>query len=395
MEYQEMELLKQSDKSTVYLVREKESGQMWVCKVLQGNHPVYLELLECRHPYLPRLYSVNMTDETTEVIEEYIEGESLQSGISLKEVFLIIRELCAVLEFLHGKGIIHRDIKPSNLLMANDGHIRLIDFDAARLYKENLEQDTRLLGTRGYAPPEQYGFAQTDERTDIYALGVTIRQLMGKTGQKPHYQRIIAKCTNLNPDKRYRSVSQVKRAFFSRKRNLCIAVAVFGIALAVLPGIAYWRNVADADVLKCIRMLTFLPLEEIDKMDKWEGSQLNTAKEILAWELTKLVHGQEEAEKAQTAAKALFGGQGSLENMPSHCLKEEDFIDGRIDILAVLQKSGLAPSRAEARRNVEQGGVSIDGEQMKDIKKTFTKEDFFGDGIIVKRGKKNFMKVSL
>lgn len=247
MEYQEMELLKQSDKSTVYLVREKESGQMWVRKVLQGNHPVYLELLECRHPYLPRLYSVNMTDETTEVIEEYIEGESLQSGISPKEVFLIIRELCAVLEFLHGKGIIHRDIKPSNLLMANDGHIRLIDFDAARLYKENLEQDTRLLGTRGYAPPEQYGFAQTDERTDIYALGVTIRQLMGKTGQKPHYQRIIAKCTNLNPNKRYRSVSQVKRAFFSKKRNLCIAVAVFGIALAVLPGIAYWRNVAEEE----------------------------------------------------------------------------------------------------------------------------------------------------
>ena len=157
----------------------------------------------------------------------------------------------------------------------------------------------------------------------------------------------------------------------------------------------YWRNVADADVLKCLRMLTFLPLEQIDEMDKWEGSQLNTAKEILAYELTKLVHDEEEANKAQEAARALFSGAGSLENMPSHQLIADDFTDGAIDILAVLQKSGLAPSRAEARRNVEQGGVSINGEQVKDIKKMFTAEDFGGDGMVVKRGKKNFMKVTL
>ena len=157
----------------------------------------------------------------------------------------------------------------------------------------------------------------------------------------------------------------------------------------------YWRNVGDADVLKCLRMLTFLPLEQIDEMDKWEGSQLNTAKEILAFELTKLVHGEEEAVKAQTAAKALFSGQGSLENMPSYQLKEEDFTDGAIDLLAVLQKSGLASSRSEARRNVEQGGVSVNGTQVKDIKASFTKDDFGGDGMVVKRGKKNFMKVTL
>ena len=158
----------------------------------------------------------------------------------------------------------------------------------------------------------------------------------------------------------------------------------------------YWRNVGDADVLKCLRMLTFLPLEQIDEMDKWEGSQLNTAKDILAYELTKLVHGEEEAEKAREASKALFSGQGSLDNMPNHQLAEADFNEeGMIDILAVLQKSDLAPSRAEARRNVEQGGVSINGDQVKDIKKTFTKDDFGGDGMIVKRGKKNFMKVTL
>ena len=156
----------------------------------------------------------------------------------------------------------------------------------------------------------------------------------------------------------------------------------------------YWRNVADADVLKCLRMLTFLPLEQIDEMDKWEGSQLNTAKEILAYELTKLVHGEEEAEKAQTAARALFSGQGSLENMPSYNLTSEDFTDGSIDILAVLQKSGLAPTRSEARRNVEQGGVSVNGEPVKDIKASYTREDFAGEGMVVKRGKKKFMKVT-
>ncbi len=158
----------------------------------------------------------------------------------------------------------------------------------------------------------------------------------------------------------------------------------------------YWRNVADADVLKCLRMLTFLPLEQIDEMDRWEGSQLNTAKEILAYELTTLVHGEEEAKKARDASRALFMGQGSLENMPAYALQDGDFSEeGTIDILAVLQKSGLAPSRAEARRNVEQGGVSVNGEPVKDVRRIYTKDDFAGDGMIVKRGKKNFIKVTL
>ena len=154
----------------------------------------------------------------------------------------------------------------------------------------------------------------------------------------------------------------------------------------------YWRNVADADVLKCLRMLTFLPLEQIDEMDKWEGSQLNTAKEILAYELTKLVHGEEEAAKAKEASRALFSS-GNAADMPTAELTDADFMDGTIDILSILQKSGLAPSRSEARRNVEQGGVSVDGEAVKDIKAVFTKEQLSGEGIVVKRGKKKFMKV--
>ena len=154
----------------------------------------------------------------------------------------------------------------------------------------------------------------------------------------------------------------------------------------------YWRNVGDADVLKCIRMLTFLPIEEIDKMDAWEGAQLNQAKEILAYELTSLVHGEEEAKKAQESARALFS-QGNAADMPTTELTEEDFTEGAIDILTLLAKSGLVPSKSEARRAVQQGGASVDGEKVTDIYASFEKEKFTGDGIVLKRGKKNFRKV--
>ncbi len=154
----------------------------------------------------------------------------------------------------------------------------------------------------------------------------------------------------------------------------------------------YWRNVADADVLKCIRMLTFLPLEEIDKMDAWEGAQLNQAKEILAYELTKLVHGEEEADKAQSAAKALFS-QGNAADMPKTTLSAEDLDDGAVDILSMLVKSGLVPSRSEARRAVQQGGVTVDGEKVEDIYKSYTGKELSGEGLVLKRGKKKFCKI--
>ena len=157
----------------------------------------------------------------------------------------------------------------------------------------------------------------------------------------------------------------------------------------------YWRNVSDADVLKCLRMLTFLPLEQIDEMDKWEGRQLNQAKEILAFELTKLVHGEEEAKKAEEGAKALFAGGGNTDNMPTTVLAVDDFREDAIDILTLLVKSGLSASRNEARRAVEQGGVSLDGEKVTDIKAAFEKTTFSGDGVVVKRGKKNFRKITL
>lgn len=234
MEYIETELLKQSDKSTVHLVREKEGGQIFVRKRLRGRREVYEILKNCPHAGLPKLYEVELSDEETTVIEEYIKGKPLGSEqLTEPQLRKIVEELCGVLKMLHGKGVIHRDLKPSNILLDEDGHIRLIDFDAARMPKDGVESDTRLLGTRGYAPPEQYGFAQTDVRTDIYALGVTLEQIFGDKAQKPHYRRVFQKCKRLDPKKRYQSVQQIERAFFHRNRSVWYGAAALLLFAAV------------------------------------------------------------------------------------------------------------------------------------------------------------------
>ena len=157
----------------------------------------------------------------------------------------------------------------------------------------------------------------------------------------------------------------------------------------------YWRNVGDSDVLKCIRMLTFLPLEQIDEMDKWEGSQLNRAKEILAYELTALVHGEEEAKKAEESAKALFGAGGSNANMPTSVLTDADFENGSINVLSMLVTTGLCPSRGEARRLVQQGGVTVDDVKVASIDESLARERFEGEGIIVRKGKKVYHRVKV
>ena len=156
----------------------------------------------------------------------------------------------------------------------------------------------------------------------------------------------------------------------------------------------YWRNVADADVLKCIRLLTFLPLEQIDEMSAWEGSQLNTAKEILAYELTSLVHGEEEAKKAQESAKALFGGGASGE-IPTAKISQEDLRDGNIDLISLLVKGGLVATRNEGRRSIEQGGVTVNDEVIRDIRKLFSGEELQKEGVLIRKGKKNFKKIIL
>ncbi len=155
----------------------------------------------------------------------------------------------------------------------------------------------------------------------------------------------------------------------------------------------YWRNIADADVLKCLRMLTFLPLEQINEMDHWEGSQLNTAKEILAYELTKLVHGGEEAEKAQNGARALFSGAGNTADMPTITITNDDLADGSIDLITLLVKAELASSRSDARRNIDQGGVTVNNEKVTDNKACYTAEDLSSDEFVIKRGKKKYMKI--
>lgn len=240
--------LKHSDKSTVDLVQEKDSGKIYIRKTLKGQHSIYSILQECKHPCLPDLYEVAITDDCTTIFEEYIEGDMAGSAESSEKQFLsVVKDLCSVLEYLHGKGIIHRDIKPSNIILARDGRIRLIDFDAARMPKDGLEQDTSLLGTRGYAPPEQYGFAQTDERADIYSMGVTLEQLMGDKILRPRYKRIIRKCTDLDPDKRYQSVRQVKNAFFHVQKRVLYTAAAMLVGIAVVCGLSWYLSEFHSD----------------------------------------------------------------------------------------------------------------------------------------------------
>lgn len=271
MEYEAIKQLKQSEKSTVELLRERGGEKLFVRKTLQGQHQVYQTLQESSHPCLPEVYEVSIDGETTIVVEEFIEGQTAGSAkLSEKQCRDILKELCDVLAFLHGKGIIHRDIKPSNILFTEDGHIRLIDFDAARMPRKDSEQDTMLLGTRGYAPPEQYGFAQTDERADIYALGVTMKQLLGEKADKPGYRRIISRCTNLDPDKRYRSARQVERAFYGVSHW---QAGVLGAAAVVCAAVVLWnlmpdkRTVQDAVTLESTDLIV-LPAPE---NPHWDG----------------------------------------------------------------------------------------------------------------------------
>lgn len=269
MEYEEIKLLKQSEKSTVHLVCA--GGQRYVRKRLAGWHPVYQILQANPHPCLPKLQEVIVSEDSTTVIEEYIEGQPLGTvELSKKQFLQTVNELCSVLAFLHGKGIIHRDIKPSNIIVTEDGHVRLIDFDAARMRKEEQEQDTRLLGTRGFAPPEQYGFAQTDERADIYALGVTLEQVLPEESWAPRYKKILRKCRNLDPNKRYQSAGQLRRAFFHTRRYALYSGAA--LCLLLLAGIcALWlpaRGGGQSGTADEGAELTVLPAPE---NPHWDG----------------------------------------------------------------------------------------------------------------------------
>lgn len=240
--------LHHSEKGIVTLVIDEESGLNYIQKELRGSHPVYEQLKELSHPYLPKLKKVEQTAGGMFVLEEYIEGANL-AEITLPEqqILSLMEELCEVLVFLHRNGIIHRDIKPSNLLLAPDGHIRLIDFDAARKEKSIGDSDTRLLGTRGYAPPEQYGFAQTDARADIYSVGVTMKQLLGKRAEKRPYRHIIRKCTEFAPKRRYATAKALLRALKARKLRLLLPWLLIFALLTGAGTFAWWfqNNAAE------------------------------------------------------------------------------------------------------------------------------------------------------
>jgi len=241
MTYTHLKTLKDTQKSKIYLVYEEESRRLFVEKHLSGRVEVYAQLMKLEHKYLPKIYDVRFDENETVVIEEYISGGSIGDiRPAEKQLSVWLLELCEVIGFLHQHNIIHRDIKPSNILIGEDGHIRLIDFDAARERKDDShDSDTRLLGTKGFAPPEQYGFAQTDKRADIYAIGITWKTLLGDKAERPEYKNILKRCTDLDPKRRYDSASQL--AFAWKMRKLRRFVPLFVIIIAALAIFAGWQ----------------------------------------------------------------------------------------------------------------------------------------------------------
>ena len=241
--------LSRSEKSVVTLVIDPDTGRRYVRKVLRGPHPVYQQLQELLHPFLPKIIQVEPNQDGVTLLEEYIDGASLaEIKLPEKQAVALMEELCEALVFLHGHGIIHRDIKPSNLLLAPDGHIRLIDFDAAREEKPSRDSDTRLLGTKGYAPPEQYGFAQTDARADIYAVGVTMKQLLGQRGEKRLYRHILRKCTEFAPKRRYRTAGALLRAIKTRTLQLWLPWLLAGVVILGAAGSVWWYYSHQAEI---------------------------------------------------------------------------------------------------------------------------------------------------
>ena len=245
----EVKELHRSEKSVVTLVIDADTGVRYVRKELRGSHPIYQQLQTLPHPYLPQILQVEQHQDGITLLEEYIDGANLaEIKLPEKQAVALMEELCEVLVFLHSHGILHRDIKPSNLLLAADGHIRLIDFDAAREEKPNVDSDTRLLGTKGYAPPEQYGFAQTDARADIYAVGVTMKQLLGKRAEKRPYRHILRKCTEFAPKRRYQTAGALLRALKTRAIQLWLPWLAAAAVLLIAGASVWWYHSHQAEI---------------------------------------------------------------------------------------------------------------------------------------------------
>ncbi len=247
MIYKVVKEIERDENSTIELL-EDENGKYHIKRTIKGRSDAYLALKALKHRYLPETESAEFDGENTVVTEEYIYSSGdLSSLRGEQNITAAFCELCDVLDYIHSHGIIHRDIKPSNVLISEDGHIRLIDFDASRQHKDGASNDTRYLGTRGYAPPEQFGFSQTDLTADIYSLGVTMKAVMGSLADKPKYKRIIRKCTEFDPSNRYKSASAVKRNIILAGTNTVWISAVLAAAAAVLLSVHY-AKVSDIDI---------------------------------------------------------------------------------------------------------------------------------------------------
>ena len=238
------EVIHSSARGMIELIHGDE---LFIRRTVYYENTVYNALKFHKSQYLPKIYSVEVSGGKTVVCEEYIEGKSpVCSELSAKEAENIMVQLCSALEAIHRLGIVHRDVKPSNILLCGDGSIRLIDFEAARIFKDDSDNDTCYLGTRGYAPPEQYGFAQTDFRADIYAAGQTMKVLLGGLAEKPLYKGIIGCCIELDPRKRYRDASELKKAILNIHRK-AVLLPIFSAAAVLVLGICIFAGVRSAN----------------------------------------------------------------------------------------------------------------------------------------------------
>ena len=233
--YDCIKILKESEKSIVSIVKNKETNILYIRKEIKGPKYIYKKLCGHNSPFIPQIYEVTYREGYTFILEQYIEGNTIDNAnLSEKQIIKAFKELCIVLYFLHNQKIIHKDIKPQNIIIASDGHIRLIDFDISRTEKEYVSHDTRILGTPGFAPPEQYGFAQTDARTDIYQLGITLKQLLGPLAKDKKYEKIIKKCTSLDPEKRFSSTKNILLYMKFKKINRFIIKPIFIVILTFI-----------------------------------------------------------------------------------------------------------------------------------------------------------------
>lgn len=318
LEYHLMSTLKSSGKGDIQLVAA--DGKLYVRRYREISQELFRRIRDVSCPYLERLVEQSEDENGAYFISEYVEGISAsERTFSEKEAVKLLLELCAAIKALHRAGVIHRDIKPSNIICGNDGHIRLIDFDSARLRVEFQSRDTEILGTGGYAAPEQYGFMQTDDRSDIYAFGVTMEELLGENADKPKFRRIIRRCTQFDPDRRYRDISAVWRAIkmavmpdflpFAATGGIAVAIVVAvyflrGNSQPAPPGIIRLTDTSKAEITLEIERTseepeTETPTEELPGIETKEPSIPETAEPVIA-ETSKPVAEYFTAEAPQT-----------------------------------------------------------------------------------------------